>query len=154
MGSVAIQKLAAGGFEPGLLVTKLGGDRLTGTLGLGDAVFPSILASFLKRFDDDANAKADANTNNDTNNTDRNGNDDNNHKSGTFEASLWGYIAGCLACEFAPTIATQGVPALVFLVPSMGIATVGSAVVSGRIEELISYNNNNNNEAENTSSGN
>mmetsp|Transcript_19249 Transcript_19249/g.40375 ORF Transcript_19249/g.40375 Transcript_19249/m.40375 type:complete len:97 (-) Transcript_19249:374-664(-) len=36
-----------------------------------------------------------------------------------FEASLLGYAAGCLACEFAPTISTGGVPALVFLLPSM-----------------------------------
>jgi len=38
---------------------------------------------------------------------------------GLFEASLLGYAAGCLACEFAPTISTGGVPALVFLLPSM-----------------------------------
>eukprot|EP00531_Pseudo-nitzschia_arenysensis_P017931 CAMPEP_0116124830 /NCGR_PEP_ID=MMETSP0329-20121206/5490_1 /TAXON_ID=697910 /ORGANISM="Pseudo-nitzschia arenysensis, Strain B593" /LENGTH=612 /DNA_ID=CAMNT_0003618837 /DNA_START=191 /DNA_END=2029 /DNA_ORIENTATION=- len=123
MGSVAMQKLNSGGFQPGLLVTKLDGDKLTGTLGLGDAVFPSILASFLKRFDEDSDIGH------------------NEEKSRLFEASLGGYMLGCLACEFAPTIATRGVPALVFIIPFMGLATLVAAVQTGRLEELRQYNN-------------
>lgn len=126
MGSVAMQKLTSGGFQPGLLVTKLDGNKITGTLGLGDAVFPSILASFLKRFDEDCNKN----------------NSDDNHQSRLFQASLGGYVVGCLACELVPSIATRGVPALVFIVPFMGLATVLSAVQAGRFEELRQYNNN------------
>lgn len=123
MGSVAMQKLNSGGFQPGLLVTKLDGDKLTGTLGLGDAVFPSILASFLRRFDEDSNIG------------------ENDEKSQLFEASLGGYVLGCLACEFAPSIATRGVPALVFIIPFMGLATLVAAAQTGRLEELRQYNN-------------
>ena len=122
MGSVAIQKLTSGGFQPGLLVTKLDGDKLTGTLGLGDAVFPSILASFLKRFDEDWN---------------------NTHESSSrlFEASMGGYVIGCLVCELVPSIATRGLPALVFLVPCMGLATFLAASQDDRFEELRRFNN-------------
>lgn len=125
MGSVAMQKLNSGGFQPGLLVTKLDGDKLTGTLGLGDAVFPSILASFLKRFDDDCNNQS----------------GDDNNRSQLFEASLGGYVLGCMACELAPGIATRGVPALVFIIPFMGLATLLAAVQADRFEELRQYNN-------------
>ena len=128
MGSVAMQKLTSGGFQPGLLVTKLDGDKLTGTLGLGDAVFPSILASFLKRFDEDCNSNSNSRLENDT-------------KSRLFEASLGGYAAGCAACELVPAIATRGVPALVFIVPFMGLATLLAAVQAGSFEELRLYNN-------------
>jgi hypothetical protein len=131
MGSVAMQKLTAGSFQPGLLVTKLD-NKLTGTLGLGDAVFPSILASFLKRFDEDCNRRGDTSDG-----------DGDNNKSQLFEASLGGYVVGCMACELAPTIATRGVPALVFILPLMGLATVLAAVAAGRFEELRRYNNDN-----------
>jgi hypothetical protein len=136
MGSVAMQKLTAGGFQPGLLVTKLD-NKLTGTLGLGDAVFPSILSSFLKRFDEDCNRQGD------TSHGDGDGDGDNSNKSQLFEASLGGYVVGCMACEIAPTIATRGVPALVFILPLMGLATVLAAVEAGRFEELRRYNNDN-----------
>jgi hypothetical protein len=129
MGSVAMQKLSSGSFQPGLLVTKLDGDKLTGTLGLGDAVFPSILASFLKRFDEDCKLR------------NHNEGGDGSEKSRLFEASLGGYVMGCLACELAPTIATRGVPALVFIVPFMGLATLLAAVQAGSFEELCRYNN-------------
>ncbi len=132
MGSVAMQKLTSGGFQPGLLVTKLDGDKITGTLGLGDAVFPSILASFLKRFDEDCNTTNDATTSFDKGNQSR-----------LFEASLGGYVAGCLACEVVPAIATRGVPALVFIVPLMILSTVLSAVQAERFDELRQYNSNN-----------
>ena len=136
MGSVAIQKLTAGGFQPGLLVTKLE-NKLTGTLGLGDAVFPSILASFLKRFDEDCNRQGD------TSDGDGDGDGDGSNKSQLFEASLGGYVLGCMACEISPTIGTSGVPALVFILPLMGLATVLAAVEAGRFDELRRYNNDN-----------
>eukprot|EP00536_Pseudo-nitzschia_multiseries_P010556 jgi/Psemu1/243042/estExt_Genewise1.C_3260003 len=140
MGSVAIQKLTSTGFQPGLLVTKLDGNKLTGTLGLGDAVFPSILASFLKRFDDDQNeykpGRAMVNNEEEQQQHER-------PQSRLFEASLLGYAAGCLACEFAPSISTGGVPALVFLLPSMGLATLLAASASGSLGKLSKYNEDN-----------
>eukprot|EP00537_Pseudo-nitzschia_pungens_P002760 CAMPEP_0172364156 /NCGR_PEP_ID=MMETSP1060-20121228/7351_1 /TAXON_ID=37318 /ORGANISM="Pseudo-nitzschia pungens, Strain cf. cingulata" /LENGTH=635 /DNA_ID=CAMNT_0013087097 /DNA_START=200 /DNA_END=2110 /DNA_ORIENTATION=+ len=148
MGSVAIQKLTSAGFQPGLLVTKLDGDKLTGTLGLGDAVFPSILASFLKRFDDEQNEykpdTAVANNKDNDNDNDNDKEEQERPQSRLFEASLLGYAIGCLACEFAPTISTGGVPALVFLLPSMGAATFLAAAAAGSLGKLSMYNEDNN----------
>ena len=50
MGVVAINKLTSSNFQPGLLVTKVE-SRIGGALGLGDAVFPSLLATMARRFD-------------------------------------------------------------------------------------------------------
>jgi hypothetical protein len=47
---VAMNKLTSAYFQPGLLVTRIG-SNLGGALGLGDAVFPAILAIFAKRYD-------------------------------------------------------------------------------------------------------
>ena len=154
MGSVAIQKLTSTSFQPGLLVTKLDGDKLTGTLGLGDAVFPSILASFLKRFDDDHHGddrgeRKNAATATATATATGYDDDDDVYDEcidtrkpplpSLFVASLIGYAVGCAACEFAPTISTGGVPALVFLLPSMSIATILTAVASGQFHDLWKY---------------
>ena len=135
MGSVALQKLSSAGFQPGLLVTKIDGNQLTGTLGLGDAVFPSILASFLKRFDDDCNQQQQQQQQQPQSSSSNN--------SRLFEASLVGYMVGCGACEFAPAIGTRGVPALLFIVPAMGAATVLAAARAGRLDDVRRYNNNN-----------
>ena len=113
MGSVAIQKLTSASFQPGLLVTRIGNDnRLGGTLGLGDAVFPSLLAILTRRFD-------------------MNQIEEGTEKGPSlFGAALGGYFLGCFACEFAPLISTSGIPALVFIVPSM--------VISDAVQTLLS----------------
>ncbi|OEU07563.1 hypothetical protein FRACYDRAFT_250986 [Fragilariopsis cylindrus CCMP1102] len=126
MGSVAIQKLTSTSFQPGLLVAKLDGDKITGALGLGDAVFPSILATFLKRFD---NEQQTLSTSKSTSTS-----------LSLFVVSLVGYIIGCMLCEFAPTISTGGLPALVFILPSMLISVTGGAIVSNQFDNLWNYN--------------
>jgi hypothetical protein len=130
MGSVAIQKLTSTTFQPGLLVTKLDGDKITGTLGLGDAVFPSILSTFLKRFDNEQQ-KSSTSTSASA-----------SASLSLFVISLVGYIIGCILCEFAPTISTGGVPALVFILPSMLISVTGGAILSNQFDSLWNYNSN------------
>ena len=119
MGSVAIQKLTSGTFQPGLLVTKIG-DRLGGSLGLGDAVFPALLVNFVKRFDDSKKV------------TDPD-------RLSLFTISIVGYLLGCLACEFAPLISTSGLPALVFIIPFMLGSVIVASTASGELGELISF---------------
>ena len=128
MGSVAIQKLTSTSFQPGLLVAKLDGDKITGALGLGDAVFPSILATFLKRFDNEQQTLS-TSTSTSTSTS-----------LSLFVVSLVGYIIGCMLCEFAPTISTGGLPALVFILPSMLISVTGGAIVSNQFDNLWNYN--------------
>lgn len=120
MGSVAIQKLTSGTFQPGLLTTKIG-NSLGGSLGLGDAVFPSILANFARRFDLEQNESSEEG------------------RTSLFAISMGGYLLGCLACEFAPMISSSGIPALVFIVPSMVGSVLISAAVSGEVEELLKF---------------
>lgn len=121
MGSVAMQKLTSSSFQPGLLVTKVG-KSLGGALGLGDAVFPSLLASFVKRFDD-----ATANE---------------NWRLRLFPVSMVGYLLGCLACEFSPLISDSGIPALVFIVPVMLMCVVVAAALDGALRELAMFKSN------------
>eukprot|EP00977_Amphora_coffeiformis_P018806 scaffold6749_cov162-Amphora_coffeaeformis.AAC.1 len=118
MGSVAIQKLTSGDFQPGLLVTKVG-KSLGGTLGLGDAVFPSLLANFVKRFDD---TKA---------------NEDG--RMSLFPVSIAGYLIGCLACEFTPLISLSGIPALVFIIPLMLTSVLVVAASTGEMRKLSAF---------------
>jgi hypothetical protein len=118
MGSVALQKLTSASFQPGLLVTKIG-DRLGGSLGLGDAVFPSLLANFVRRFDLDQEKDTE--------------------RLSLFAVSIGGYLLGCLACEFAPLISTSGLPALVFVIPFMLGSVISAAAVSGELEDLWKF---------------
>jgi len=120
MGSVAIQKLTSATFQPGLLVTKIG-DQLGGGLGLGDAVFPSLLVNFARRFDlekeDDSSDK---------------------EQISLFKVSMTSYIIGCLACEFAPRV-SSGLPALVFIIPSMLVSVILASAASGDLADLWKF---------------
>jgi hypothetical protein len=118
MGSVAIQKLTSGTFQPGLLTTKVG-NSLGGSLGLGDAVFPSILATFVRRFDlkQDSDQK----------------------RTSLFTVSMVGYLLGCFACEFAPMLSSSGIPALVFIIPAMVGLILVSSSTSGELESLFQF---------------
>ena len=105
--------------QPGLLVTKIDKNNLGGALGLGDAVFPSILATFVRRFDlEQAN----------------------DNRQSLFAVSLGGYLLGCTACEFAPMISTSGLPALAFIIPFMLGSVLTAASVSGELGQLWNYN--------------
>ena len=120
MGSVAVQKLTSGSFQPGLLVTKIG-DRLGGGLGLGDAVFPSLLVNFVRRFDLDKSSQS------------------GEERLPLFAVSMGGYLFGCFACELVPMISTSGLPALVFIIPSMVGSVLLASSVSGELADLWSF---------------
>jgi len=120
MGAVAMNKLLSADFQPGLLVTKVK-SSLGGALGLGDAVFPSILAIFSKRYDDARSS-------------------DNKRLLSIFGASLVGYLIGCLACEFLPFLSTSGAPALLLISPSMLLVVLGTAGIQGELQEFWSFN--------------
>mmetsp|Transcript_34919 Transcript_34919/g.104156 ORF Transcript_34919/g.104156 Transcript_34919/m.104156 type:complete len:558 (-) Transcript_34919:178-1851(-) len=125
MGAVALSKVGGasaltgdGGalslWQPGLLEVRLRG-RATDLLGLGDAVFPSLLATFAFRFD----RKEDA------------GEGESDRPLLYFSAAMFGFTTGCLACEFVPGIDSTGLPALLFIVPAMFTSVLGLAAVRG-----------------------
>jgi len=120
MGSVAVQKLTSSTFQPGLLTTKIG-NSFGGSLGLGDAVFPSLLANFVRRFDL-------------TNEENRN-----NDRMSLFAVSMIGYFLGCFACEFAPMISSSGIPALVFIIPIMLVSVLIASAINGELEILVQF---------------
>jgi hypothetical protein len=121
MGAVALSKAvgmtATSAWQPGLFQVQIRG-AVSDLLGLGDAVFPSLLATFLRRYDLQSSQGEDTKY---------------------FEASLVGFAGGCLACEFVPGIGSSGLPALLFIVPSMLTTVVGLALVQGNLQSLWSF---------------
>jgi hypothetical protein len=121
MGAVAMDKLTSAYFQPGLLVTRIG-SNLGGALGLGDAVFPAILAIFAKRYDRQVQYDVNAPT------------------ISLFAASMVGYVVGCLACDLVPFLSTTtGVPALLLIAPSMLLSVAGVASIRGEIEAVWKF---------------
>ena len=119
MGAVAMSKVDDSSlWQPGLLEVRLRG-RVTDLLGLGDAVFPSLLSTFALRFDSSRF--------------------DDTAIPYYFSASVAGYGVGCVACEFAPGIGSSGLPALLFIVPSMLISVFGLSLVRGELGEMFQY---------------
>jgi hypothetical protein len=114
MKAVALSK-TEGMWQPGLFQVRLRG-IVTDLLGLGDSVFPTLLSTFLLRFDQE-----------ETRNTNY------------FAASIVGFGIGCTACEFAPAVQSTGLPALLFLVPAMFVAVFGLALVQGDVTALWSF---------------
>ena len=119
---------------PGLFEISVGG-KASDLLGVGDVVFPAILAGWSRRFDADY---SETNTNTNTNT-----NEEIDLKStGLYTASILGFSIGCLACELFQT--GSGQPALIFLVPSM-LTTVGiQGARQGVLQEMWNYGNNEN----------
>ena len=105
MGAVAVSRLSEG-FQPGLLQVRLGG-RVSDVLGLGDAVFPALIAGFAKRY----NLAQE--------------------ESRLFPAALTGFGVGCLLCELSPGIDGRGLPALLYILPVMVLAVLATAAVDG-----------------------
>ena len=105
MGAVAVSRLAAEGFQPGLLQVRLGG-RISDVLGLGDAVFPALVAGFAKRYDLA-------------------------RESRLFPAALAGFGVACVLCELSPGIDGRGLPALLYILPVMVLAVLATAAVDG-----------------------
>jgi hypothetical protein len=120
MGAVALSKAvgmtATSTWQPGLFQVQIRG-AVSDLLGLGDAVFPSLLATFLRRYDLQSSQE----------------------DTKYFEASLVGFAGGCLACEFVPGIGSSGLPALLFIVPSMLTTVAGLALVRGNLQSLWSF---------------
>ena len=104
MGAVAVSRLTEG-FQPGLLQVQLGG-RVSDVLGLGDAVFPALVAGFAKRHDLARGSRL-------------------------FPAALAGFGVGCLLCELSPGIDGRGLPALLYILPVMLLAVLATATVNG-----------------------
>ena len=104
MGAVAVSRLAES-FQPGLLQVRLGG-RVSDVLGLGDAVFPALVAGFAKRYDLARGSRL-------------------------FPAALAGFGVGCLLCELSPGIDGRGLPALLYILPVMVLAVLATAAVDG-----------------------
>lgn len=124
METVARSKLGAA-FSPGLLVIALHG-RVSDGLGLGDVVFPSMLAGWAHRFDVNfAAAQARA-----TEATARLPN--------YLTAALVGYGLGCAALEIGPPEYTRA--ALLWLVPSMLLAVGGRAGLAGELRDALVAN--------------
>ncbi|CAH0378113.1 unnamed protein product [Pelagomonas calceolata] len=105
MGAVAVSRLSEG-FQPGLLQVRLGG-RVSDVLGLGDSVFPALVAGFAKRYDLAQ------------------------EESRLFPAALAGFGVGCLLCELSPGIDGRGLPALLYILPVMLLAVLATATVNG-----------------------
>jgi presenilin-like A22 family membrane protease len=119
MGAVAMSKVNDSSlWQPGLLEVRLRG-RVTDLLGLGDAVFPSLLSTFALRFDSSRF-------------------DDRNYPY-YFAASVAGYGIGCGLCEFAPGIGSSGLPALLFIIPSMLTSVFGLSLIRGELGEIFQY---------------
>jgi hypothetical protein len=135
MGSVAIEKLRSNTFQPGLLQTRIDDRFLGGSLGLGDAVFPSLLAIFVRRFDLHKKPSKEED------------NSDDDHEAGVvspdvslFVVSMVGYLFGCGACEFVPVaLASTGLPALLFIIPVMLLSVMTFAAATGRLEMIWNY---------------
>lgn len=120
MGAVAMSKVDDTSlWQPGLLECRLRG-RVTDLLGLGDAVFPSLLSTYALRFD---SSRLGDNT-----------------IPYYFAASVAGFGVGCAACEFAPGIGSSGLPALLFIIPAMVTSVLGLSLVRGELGEIFQYN--------------
>jgi hypothetical protein len=112
MGAIAMSK-TEGIWQPGLFQVRLKG-IVTDLLGLGDAVFPTLLSTFLLRFDQEM-------------------------RTNYFAASIAGFGIGCAACEFVPSVQDTGLPALLFLVPAMFATVFGPALIQGDFSALWSF---------------
>ena len=117
-------------WQPGLLEVELRG-RVTDLLGLGDAVFPSLLSTFCLRFDQRSISNSNSNSN--INSSRSPSSDFSSPFPLYFAASLLGFIAGCVACDLAPGIDSSGLPALLFIVPAMATTTLGLAAARGEL---------------------
>ncbi|KAJ1431417.1 signal peptide peptidase-domain-containing protein [Ochromonadaceae sp. CCMP2298] len=138
-------------WAPGLLVVALGG-RVSDGLGLADVVFPCMLASWALRYDESQSneegerkgksgessgknieSSASSGDKGDSNESVRTVRD----RRRLFPASLVGFMVGCLALEVLQT--GGGDPALLFLVPSMAVAVLGTGLANGELRSMWTY---------------
>ena len=130
METVARDKLSSGGWQPGLLEVIVGhSSKVTDALGLGDVVFPSSLVAWGLVVDNDSNQPQD----NDS--EDRLGSNDYSYAS----SAIGGYVIGSFLTEIVGSfnlLGRGGLPALVFLVPSMLTAVSLMAWSKGDLNEV------------------
>ena len=139
MESVARARLSGdAGWQPGLMVVCARG-RITDALGLGDLVFPAMLAGWAGRFDARTAAAARDGDGGDGNGDDGAAADDGRTGGGGggghLRACLVGYLVGCVGLEVAPPELTSA--ALPFLVPPMLVALGGTLLRSGGLGEAL-----------------
>lgn len=92
-------------WRPGLLQVSLNG-KVSDALGLGDVIFPSLLAGWALRYDNRSRDSGSAS-----------GDDEDDSGRQVYPSALGGYALGCLLCELFQTGAGQ--PALLYVVPAM-----------------------------------
>ncbi|CAE7506162.1 EMB2654 [Symbiodinium sp. CCMP2456] len=120
MAKVALSKLGTSGnllptWRPGLLEVVLG-SRPSDVLGLGDVVFPAVLAGWALRRDLQSESGS---------------------RPGYFMAALLGYVLGSAGCEASVYgFNLPGLPALALLVPAMLGCVSLLAAIRGELAEL------------------
>ena len=141
MESVARDKLAS--WQPGLLEIILGhgNTRVSEALGVGDVVFPSILVTWGFVADNDVNSSM--NDREDGLSSINNISESMNNKSFGVSytcAAIVGYLVGSFATEIVGSFSLLGnrggLPALVFLVPSMLAAVTAVAWLRDELDEV------------------
>jgi len=111
--SIAGVASSQGQWLPGILQVSVG-QQVSDLLGLGDIVFPSILAGWAKRWDIREEKEG--------------------RESGIYRATLSGFAIGCLLCEILQT--GSGQPALIYLVPAMLATTATKGLFTGQLGRM------------------
>ena len=135
METVARDKLSSGGWQPGLLEVIVGhNSQVTDALGLGDVVFPSALVAWGMVADNDS-SQPQANGGEDGGGEDGKVSNDYSYTS----SAVGGYVIGSFLTEIVGSfnlLGRGGLPALVFLVPSMLTAVSLMALSKGELNEV------------------
>eukprot|EP00908_Phaeocystis_cordata_P003296 Transcript_13588.p1 GENE.Transcript_13588~~Transcript_13588.p1 ORF type:complete len:270 (-),score=108.18 Transcript_13588:22-831(-) len=103
-------------------------------LGLGDIAIPGAFVALLRQFDE---AQAAAAAPNKLAPRDASGSP--LYSSPYFTSGMVGYTAGLLGAFVANAVTKAGQPALVYIVPSLLLASAGTAVVRGELDELLQF---------------
>ena len=135
METVARDKLSSGGWQPGLLEVIVGqNSKVTDALGLGDVVFPSALVAW-GMVADNVSSQPQANGGEDGGGEDGKVSNDYSYTS----SAVGGYVIGSFLTEIVGSfnlLGKGGLPALVFLVPSMLISISAMAWSKGELNEV------------------
>lgn len=102
-------------WQPGLFEIVIN-KKVSDVLGLADVVFPSILAGWALRYDNNKMVSTNISL---------------------FSSTLIGYMIGCFALEITQTGAGQ--PALIYLVPSMLISVLVSGIFNKKIQDMWNF---------------
>ena len=100
-------------------------------LGLGDLAIPGAFVALLRQFDAAQAGPKAASARDEAGNP--------TYESPYFTAGMVGYAVGLLSTFAANTLTKSGQPALVYIVPSLLIASAGTAAQRGELDELLSF---------------